>query len=175
MLQDRGNKLKEAKIKGTKHVLAYNGVCGLVAISTSVAVSIIKIVLGLLHIHDCPMEPLIPVYMILTGTISMLMVVTSVCLYTASTNQKITLIVIILLLTVSQAILLVWNIIGSCWIFKKEKGWEAISGVKEIGCDMSTYLCALVLQIIYWICFPCFLADNIRTVRVLHSKALMEV
>lgn len=128
------------------------------------------IILGAHHIENCPMEPMIPKHMIVSGIATIIISIFSYCaiLYGKwhySTATKTTLLFVILV----YLFMFSWNIAGSYWVFKEWEDWDNIKASKTAGCHNKSYLFAFSLMIIYWILFPLHIAGCLWKVRDIYE------
>ena len=119
------------------------------------AIPIAMIVLGVQHKEECPMQPWIPIFMIVSGATSIGIIVLSLCTFGAGASDRGCLSVFFIILLVLTSLFFVgWQIAGSVWVFSKWSSWDSgIYGPKDCHKDM--YLFAFAMLIIFWITCPC--------------------
>lgn len=114
------------------------------------------IVLGSYYIHSCPMEPMIPKFMIISGIFSILFIIFLYCsnVYSRWHRENLTKCSIIISV-ILYIFIFAWNLAGAYWVFKEWHDWD---GETKTSCNEGTYLYIFALCIVYWILLPlnCF-------------------
>ncbi|XP_057293819.1 uncharacterized protein LOC130622380 [Hydractinia symbiolongicarpus] len=129
---------------------------GLVACVVMSAIPIAMITLGALHYDECPMQPWIPKFMIVSGAVTLAVVLFALCAFGASQSNKSGLALgFFIIIGILALFLFAWQIAGSVWVFKEWKNWDNVKDSKEHGCHNDTYLFAFAILIIFWISCPC--------------------
>merc|ERR1711962_275464 len=128
--------------------------CTIVFLALFTAVPIAQICMGVLHKDQCPMEPWIPIFMIVGGAVSLVTIVLTVLL-TAAKNKEMKGLAIgaTILLVILGLFTFGWYIAGSVWVFSKWSKWDELK--KAGGCYNDLYLFAFSILIIFWVCGPC--------------------
>ena len=100
------------------------------------------------------MEPWIPKFMIVSGAVTIFIVLLALCAFGAATREMGGCSITFLVLAVICGLFLFgWNIAGSVWVFSKWKDWDTYKAAGQ--CDNDMYLFAFALLIIFWITLPC--------------------
>ncbi|XP_066924890.1 transmembrane protein 272-like [Clytia hemisphaerica] len=126
------------------------------ALIFSVAIPTSMIIVGSYHIDDCPMEPMIPIFMVVSGVAWIFHTIFTFCfnIWGRWERQKLTKCSMALAILL-YVFLFAWNLAGAYWVFKEWDSWDDLDEEKQaIGCHRDTYLFIFSLSIIYWILFP---------------------
>ncbi|XP_050732231.1 uncharacterized protein LOC127006365 [Eriocheir sinensis] len=111
-------------------------------------ISIACVIIGFFFLHDCPLEPLIPVFLIVHGFASFFGLAPDTCArcYPGSSPSKIVLVITIILRLFAFA----WVIAGSVWVFRlTEQQANPTEGAET--CEDVVYYSAFVDIIIAYV------------------------
>jgi len=110
---------------------------------------------GSLHIHDCPMQPMVPKYLVVAGFFGLLRILLSMCVYQSERHENMkTMKLFDAFASLITFFNLCWNIAGSVVFFSKWKIWKNVISTNGL-CHKNTYLFGFALLIIFWITLPC--------------------
>lgn len=145
--------------------------CVIFSLAVVGAIPIAMLWLGAARWNECPMEPWVPIFMVVTGALGVITIILSMCTYGLSQKEhhkavKVLGIVIALCTLFSFA----WNIAGSVWVFKKWNNWDSVKNTDQ-GCYKDMYLFAFAYLIIFWITCPCQVGGGFRMKRSSQSPA----
>ncbi|XP_004079865.1 uncharacterized protein LOC101165594 [Oryzias latipes] len=105
------------------------------------AMPIAQIALGAVNLNDCPLQPYIPIYLIVSGVFSLLLVILAALPCTQGSNQLSCLCTAWNSLT--TFFLFCWFIAGNVWIYSiYEPNYNKNSNSTELYCDKTVYLFA---------------------------------
>merc|ERR1719378_383508 len=114
------------------------------------------ICMGAFHKGQCPMEPWIPIFMIVGGAVSLVTILLTLLLSCAKSAEKGGAIIgLTVLLVLVGLFTFGWYIAGSVWVFSKWSDWDVLKKRPDGGCYNDLYLFAFSLLIIFWVCGPC--------------------
>ena len=129
--------------------------CTIVVLGVFTAVPIATICMGALHKDECPMEPWIPIFMMVGGAVSLVTILLTMIITAAKSAEKTG---VVMGATVLMAIVGLftfgWYIAGSVWVFSKWSKWDDIKNTAN-GCYNDLYLFAFAILIMFWVCTPC--------------------
>lgn len=109
----------------------------------------IMLSMGIIKIHDCPIQPKIPLYMIVAGVIGIISKLLPLI------NRKLHWRIMDVLVSVTYLFDFIWVILGSVWIYSIFKpNFNPHGG---LYCDETTYLMAFALVTLHWIFLAVFL------------------
>ena len=125
--------------------------CTIIGVVLFSAVPIAMICMGALYQDQCPMEPWIPTFMIVGGSLSLLSILLVLIMQAAKSLKKPLAIFCVKILIVIVGLFTIgWFIAGSVWVLNK---WDEMK--KTRGCYIGLYLFAFSLLITFWACGPC--------------------
>merc|ERR1712183_236949 len=128
--------------------------CTIVFLGLFSAIPIAMICMGALHKDQCPMEPWIPIFMIVGGAVSLVTMILGIMLTAAKASDKGGVVIgVTILLALVGLFTFGWYIAGSVWVFSKWSDWDQLK--KAGGCYNDLYLFAFSLLIVFWVCGPC--------------------
>lgn len=129
--------------------------CGLIFAGLICTIPTAMVFMGIQHLHQCPMEKWIPIWMIVAGS-GLFMVILCHTFIIIGNKTKYFCIGIcsVVLLILTEIFMSAWNIGGSVWVFKKWSSWSTVKATDE-GCHHGLYMFAFVYLIIYWVSVPC--------------------
>ena len=141
-----------------------NCICTTLIIGIISSIPIAMICLGVVRIDQCPMQPWVPKFMIISGGAAVVILLLSACVFgckARGNSRTTTLFGVILALAVLFAI--AWNIAGSVWVFQKWGSWGKVHGDASKGCHEDLYLFAFAYLVIFWITCPCQCGCVVKT------------
>lgn len=127
------------------------------------------LILGLVHLNDCPMEPMIPVYMVVAGIFGFLKNLLQLAGHRCEHDES----SIILNINRSAIVLITlfnycWHIVCSVIFFRVVKIWWSSAVEPHKLCHRGTYLYGLTLLILFWVAFPCQIASSYYDLKRYH-------
>ena len=113
--------------------------------------------LGFIHRHDCPMQPWIPMYLLIGGAGGVVLIILIISLvnfvcHVETRSNCISRCVICI--TVLYWMLFGINIAGSVLVFSHWRNWDKVRESGESSCEEDMYEYAFAYLILYWISFP---------------------
>ncbi|KAM9386155.1 transmembrane protein 272-like [Pholidichthys leucotaenia] len=112
-------------------------------------VMVAAIGLGATHLGSCPVQPYIPIYLIVMGATS---IISLTLTYTSGYSKQGVLFILSALLHVFS---FCWFIAGTCWVYPIYP--PNYSQGTDPYCHRTIYLFAFVVTTLVWICSGCFL------------------
>lgn len=127
--------------------------CMFLTLATGTFFPVIMIFFGVMKIHDCPLNPLIPKFMIVTGATGLITTFLYLLAYIFQRNINNSLLVFTsMLIAMTTLFTIIWNIVGSVWVFQQWNYWND----QTLGrCHTESFMIAFTYLIIYWITCPC--------------------
>ncbi|KAF5301297.1 hypothetical protein FQR65_LT08916 [Abscondita terminalis] len=115
-----------------------------------IVLKVIMFIAGVVNVHDCPQQPMVPIYLIVAG----LMGVSIKLVHGVNTKMEIKIISIVV--QILRVIEFIWMIIGCYFIFSIYKpNYSPYFG--SLYCERHSYLFAFALLILHCAYFVCIL------------------
>jgi len=121
--------------------------CCVVLEAILLGLSIFSIVIGVVHLHNCPIQPKIPIYLIGIGILSILPPITGI--FYARRHYNIFTHVVNAIIAL---VFLTWLITGSVWIYQiYQPNFHCSSNRMDLYCNKSLYMFAFCFTTILWV------------------------
>ena len=108
---------------------------------------------GQTYINTCPINQNIPVFVMLSGCLSGVLVMSLLIVYSNCEHHRYIVLVSKCVFAVLSLVYFAWNLTGSVWVFGVWNEWRKHQGSGNELCNNHVYMFSFVLLIGYWIAF----------------------
>ncbi|CAF1015107.1 unnamed protein product [Adineta steineri] len=133
--------------------------CGLFVALLILCIPITELVIGIKYQHQCPIQPKIPIYLIVAGSLTLPMLVLSSAMSIDSITRDFRerrlgfslILGLVFLAILISLVMFAWFITGSVWIYSITNRVQYTNPIDPNYCDKLLYRFAYVITIINWV------------------------